>query len=74
MLVRFQIKNRRALIIDLPQDWTNYIRTVGHGLNMDNIESIISDALETNLFDIHLDNDVPGRCESFLDPSEKFEA
>lgn len=56
------------------QNWTHYIRTSGHGVNKSNIERNIKDALETHLFGIEVDNDPPGRYESFLDPTEKLEA
>jgi hypothetical protein len=56
------------------QNWTNYIRTAGHGLNPDNIDATIADARETGLFGIEVDNDIPGRYESFLDPGPKLEA
>jgi len=56
------------------QNWTHYIRTAGHGLNKSNIEATINDAIETHLFGIEVDNDPPGRYESFLDPTEKLEA
>ena len=56
------------------QNWTHYVRTAGHGLNKSNIERTINDAIETNLFGIEVDNDIPGRYGSFLDPTEKLEA
>jgi len=56
------------------QNWTHYIRTAGHGLNKSNIDATITDAVETHLFGIEVDNDPPGRYESFLDPREKLEA
>jgi hypothetical protein len=56
------------------QNWTHYVRTAGHGLNKSNIEATIKDAAETYLFGIEVDNDPPGRYESFLDPKEKLEA
>lgn len=56
------------------QNWTHYVRTAGHGLNKENIERTIQDAQETHLFGIEVDNDPPGRYESFLDPTEKLEA
>ncbi len=59
---------------DKPGDWTNYIRTAGHGLSKDNVDATIKDALETNLFGIEVDNDIPGRYESFVDPTKKLEA
>ncbi|MFZ1289894.1 MAG: hypothetical protein WAR79_07380 [Melioribacteraceae bacterium] len=60
--------------INSQQNWTHYIRTAGHGLNKSNIEATIKDAMETHLFGIEVDNDPPGRYESFLDPKEKLDA
>jgi hypothetical protein len=54
------------------QDWTNYVRTAGHGLS--NIDANIKDALETYLFGIEVDNSLTGYYESFLDPTEKLAA
>jgi hypothetical protein len=56
------------------QNWTHYVRTAGHGLNKSNIDATIADAEETYLFGIEVDNDPPGRYESFLEPKEKLEA
>lgn len=56
------------------RDWTHFIRTAGHVLNKDNLDATINDALETNLYGIEVDNDIPGRYESFLDPTKKLEA
>lgn len=56
------------------QNWTHFVRTAGHGLNKSNIDATITDAEETYLFGIEVDNDPPGRYESFLDPKEKLEA
>ena len=56
-----------------PQDWANYVRTAGHGLNKNNIEATIKDAQDTHLFGIEVDNDIPGRYNSFLDPKEKLD-
>ncbi|MDZ7765955.1 MAG: hypothetical protein U5K00_16315 [Melioribacteraceae bacterium] len=47
------------------QNWTHYVRTAGHGLNKENVEATIKDAIETHLFGIEVDNDPPGRYESF---------
>lgn len=55
------------------QNWTNFVRTAGHGLNKSNIDRTIKDAQDTHLFGIEVDNDVPGRYNSFLDPKEKLE-
>ena len=56
------------------QNWTHYVRTSGHGLNKANVDAIIKDAIATHLFGIEVDNDPPGRYESFLNPKEKLEA
>jgi hypothetical protein len=56
------------------QDWTHYVRIAGHGLRLDNTDQIIRSATDTNVFGIEVDNDIPGRYESFLDPSEKLKA
>ncbi|MGB5850505.1 MAG: hypothetical protein WBH40_18600, partial [Ignavibacteriaceae bacterium] len=56
------------------QNWTHFVRIAGHGLNKSNIDKTIDDAIETYLFGIEVDNDIPGRYESFLDPTEKLDA
>lgn len=56
------------------QDWSHYVRTAGHGLQMNNISATIKDAKDTYLFGIEVDNDITGRYESFLDPTEKLRA
>lgn len=59
---------------DSPQDWTHRVRIGGYGLNRDRAEDIVRDATETHVFGIETDNDIPGRYESFLDPTEKLKA
>ena len=56
------------------QNWTHYVRTAGHGLSLDRVEGIIKSVQETHVFGIETDNDIPGRYESFLDPTEKLAA
>lgn len=56
------------------QDWTHFVRTAGHGLQMNNISATIKDATSTWLYGIEVDNDITGRYESFLDPAEKLRA
>ena len=56
------------------QDWTHYVRIAGHGLRLDNADQIVRGATDTNVFGIEVDNDIPGRYESFLDPNEKLKA
>ena len=56
------------------QDWTNYVRIGGYGLKPGSEESIVRKAQESNVFGIEVDNDIPGRYESYLDPTEKLNA
>jgi hypothetical protein len=63
-----------ALRGQVSQDWTHYVRIAGHGLRLDNADSIIRGATDTNVFGIEVDNDIPGRYESFVDPTEKLKA
>jgi hypothetical protein len=56
------------------EDWTHFVRMAGHGLRSDNADRIVSSATESNVFGIEVDNDIPGRYESFVDPTEKLKA
>jgi len=56
------------------QDWTHYVRTSGHGCEMDQLHAIMNDARQTHLFGIEVDNDITGRYNSFLVPDLKLRA
>ena len=56
------------------QDWTNYARIGAYGLKADNAGKIVADAQESGVFGIEVDNDIPGRYESFVDPRAKLDA
>ena len=56
------------------QDWTNYVRIGAYGLRLDNTDQIVLDAQRSDVFGIEVDNDIPGRYESFLNPEEKLKA
>ncbi len=56
------------------QDWTHYVRIGAYGLRSDNAEAIVRDAQRSHVFGIEVDNDIPGRYESYLDPSAKLAA
>ena len=56
------------------QNWTHIVRIGAYGLTPGNAEAIVADARATHVFGIEVDNDIPGRYESFLDPSEKLAA
>jgi endo-alpha-1,4-polygalactosaminidase (GH114 family) len=56
------------------QNWTNYVRIGAYGLKPGNAEAIVRDAQNSLVYGIEVDNDIPGRYESFLDPAEKLKA
>jgi hypothetical protein len=56
------------------QDWSNYARIGAYGLKSDNAAEIACNARENAVLGIEVDNDIPGRYESFLHPEEKLEA
>jgi hypothetical protein len=56
------------------QDWTYYVRIGAYGLRSDNADQIVRGAQEDGVFGIEVDNDVPGRYESFVTPEEKLRA
>jgi hypothetical protein len=56
------------------QDWTNYVRIGAYGLGKESVDKIVADATASKVFGIEVDNDIPGRYESFLDPTEKLNA
>ena len=60
--------------IPTDQNWTNYVRIGAYGLNKIGAEKIVADATAGKVFGIEVDNDIPGRYESFLDPTEKLKA
>jgi hypothetical protein len=56
------------------QDWTNYVRIGAYGLRSDNTDQIVMDAEQNHVSGIEVDNDIPGRYESFVNPEEKLNA
>ena len=56
------------------QDWTNYVRIGAYGLKGGDALQIVRKAQESNVFGIEVDNDVPGRYESFVHPEGKLKA
>lgn len=60
--------------IPADQDWTHYVRIGAYGLNRESPAQIVADATASKVFGIEVDNDIPGRYESFLDPTEKLAA
>ncbi|HSY90651.1 MAG TPA: hypothetical protein VK812_04720 [Candidatus Binatus sp.] len=56
------------------QDWTNYVRIGAYGLKGGDALQIVRNAQASGVFGIEVDNDIPGRYESFLHPEEKLKA
>jgi hypothetical protein len=56
------------------QDWTNFVRIAAYSLNRENPDKIVANATADHVSGIEVDNDIPGRYESFLDPTEKLKA
>ncbi len=54
------------------QNWTNYVRIGAYGLGKVSADKIVADATASKVFGIEVDNDIPGRYESFLDPTQKL--
>ena len=56
------------------QNWTHFVRIGAYGLQNDNADKIVRNAQESKVFGIEVDNDVPGRYESFVNPEAKLQA
>ena len=54
------------------QNWTHTVRIAAYGLNRNDSGQIVRKATEDHVFGIEVDNDIPGRYESFLDPTAKL--
>ena len=55
-------------------DWTHFVRLGAYGLTSRNAAAIIQNAEASGVYGIEVDNDIPGRYESFLHPTEKLAA
>jgi hypothetical protein len=56
------------------QDWSHYVRIGGYGSpTAANADRTVKGAADTNVFGIEVDNDITGRYDSWLDPTEKLE-
>lgn len=56
------------------QDWTNYVRIGAYALKGGDALQIVRSAQASGVFGIEVDNDIPGRYESFVHPEEKLKA
>lgn len=61
-------------VTEVHQDWTNYVRIGAYGLKGGDAAQIVRRAQESDVSGIEVDNDIPGRYESFLNPEEKLKA
>src|SRR5271155_1714815 len=64
----------RAAPDSVEQNWTHHVRIGAYGLRSDNAGRIVRSAQEDGVFGIEVDNDIPGRYESFVNPAEKLQA
>ena len=64
----------RAAPASAVQNWTNYVRIGAYGLQSGSADRIVRSAQEDGVFGIEVDNDIPGRYESFVSPEEKLKA
>ncbi|MGA8161973.1 MAG: hypothetical protein WA374_19765 [Acidobacteriaceae bacterium] len=54
--------------------WMRKVRIAAYPLTPTNAQQIVQQATASGVYGIEVDNDIEGRYESFLDPSEKLEA
>jgi hypothetical protein len=56
------------------QNWTHYVRIGAYGLKGGDAAEIVRRAQDSGVSGIEVDNDIPGRYESFLHPEAKLKA
>jgi len=56
------------------QNWTHYVRIGAYGLKGGDAAEIVRRAQESGVSGIEVDNDIPGRYESFIHPEAKLKA
>ena len=56
------------------REWMRQVRIAAWGLGPDNARQIVQQAAASGVYGIEVDNDIPGRYESLLDPSAKLDA
>ncbi len=57
-----------------PQNWTHTVRIAAFGLDRNKTDEIVRKAQADHVYGIEVDNDIPGRYESYLDPTAKLNA
>ncbi|HEY1579113.1 MAG TPA: hypothetical protein VGF82_18735 [Terracidiphilus sp.] len=62
-------------VFDSPsRTWLQQVRIAAYPLTVNNADAIVRQAEASGVYGIEVDNDIPGRYESLLDPKEKLEA
>jgi hypothetical protein len=56
------------------RSWLRHVRIAAYPLSSADAEKIVQQAGEDGVYGIEVDNDIPGRYESLLDPAQKLEA
>ncbi len=54
--------------------WMDNVRIGAYGLTSSNADEIVHSAKESGVYGIEVDNDIPGRYESFVNPASKLQA
>ncbi len=54
--------------------WLTRVRIAAYPLTPENAQQIVQEAQASGVYGIEVDNDIPGRYESLLDPHEKLKA
>jgi hypothetical protein len=67
------------LVVAIPSDrthldWTHFVTIGAYSLSRHNAAAIVRNAQASGVYGIEVDNDIPGRYESFVDPTEKLAA
>ncbi|MBW4028881.1 MAG: hypothetical protein HIU93_16060 [Acidobacteria bacterium] len=54
--------------------WMRKVRIAAYPLSAENANAIVAQAAKDSVYGIEIDNDIPGRYESLLDPTAKLQA
>src|ERR1700730_8157078 len=61
-----------SLAQESKQNWTHTVRIGAYSLNRNGTDQIAGKAADEDVHGIEVDNDIPGRYESFLEPTAKL--
>src|SRR3984885_6875689 len=74
VLLSFPMLEASPQSTEQKQDWANFVRIGAYGLKGGEADRIVRSAEDDGVFGIEVDNDIPGRYESFVNPEEKLKA